>query len=245
MGIEISNNRGDRLMVDSLGGKITLLKLNNVLILTCVTRFDGKPGITHPCTPIFGPDMNNVYGLKQHGDMRNKLCTVSKTGKEEITIEHDIIDQGYPQGMKVKQVLKIQNGVFSLSFNHTNIGNKPAEVNAAEHFYFDAPEGYLGATINGQDIKELMGDSATGVVIDLEKESVIHIPGKPKLILKQEGFNNVALWSGLNPATGERDKDYICIEPVEYDPSRFGNVKGSISPGNERTASLTILFNKK
>lgn len=238
--IEITNDQGDKLIVDPHGAKIISLILSNTLILTSVIRFDGKPGITHPCTPIFGPDVNNIYGLKQHGGMRNEFCMVKKIDEERITIEHKIQDEGYPKGIKVQQILNIHDGVLSLVSTHWNTGSEQAYVNSAEHFYFHSPEGHSGATINGQNILALMGDSTTGVVIDWKKENIIYIPGQPKLILKQTGFNKVVLWSGLNPTNRKRDKDYICIEPVEYDPKDFGKELTIIQPGQKRTASVSI-----
>jgi len=236
--VEIRTPQGDFLRVSPEGTKITL-SIENIPILTSVIRGDGKRGITHPCSPIFGPDVNSVYGLSQHGNMRNEQCKVKLTNPNEITVNHEITDIGYPSGMKAQQILRIENGTFFLSFTHKNTGKDGVAVNAAEHCYFDAPNGYLGATINGQDIAGIIQNSLTGVLIDLKVENSIKISGKPELILKQEGFNKVALWVGRD-SEGNRDKNYICIEPVEHHPKKFGIEESIIHPGSQRTAHFSL-----
>ena len=240
--IEVRSSQGDSLKVTPLGARIDLT-LGNTPILTSVTRGDGKLGETHPCAPIFGPDKNNLYGLSQHGNMRNELCDVETVGDDTVVVAHSITDSPgrYPQGVRVEQRLHVENGKFTLNMTHTNNGETEAPVNGGEHCYFAAPQGYRGTLINGKDVTALIeADTA----IPLEASNVIRIPGLPELVLAQEGFHFAMLWVGRN-AQGEVDGNYVCIEPVEGDPlgSYFGSSESMIPAHASRTAKLSISAN--
>ncbi|MBA3723995.1 MAG: hypothetical protein H0W89_03840 [Candidatus Levybacteria bacterium] len=238
--LKLTTEEGDILCVAPLGSKIAL-SLKGVTILNSFLRGDGKEGMTHPCTPIFGPDRENLYGLKQHGNMRNELCDVKQVA-DSVIVSHKITDTGYPEGMIVKQIMSVEDGSFSFVMIHTNTGGAEAAVNAGEHCYFDAPEGYAGTTMNGQDITSLIEDNWDGFPIDLEETNTIQIPGKPLIELKQNGFNKAMLWVGKNPETKKIDATYICIEPVEGDPTGdfFGSSTSMIAPGQSRSAMFGI-----
>ena len=236
---ETRNPHGDYLRVNPVGARIELI-LGNTPILTSVIRGDGKTGVTHPCSPIFGPDKKGLYGLSQHGNMRNELCELTGAGNDTVIVTHSITDSPdkYPQGVRVEQRLNIGNGTFTLRMTHVNGGETEAPVNGGEHCYFAAPQGHRGTLINGNDITSLIeADTA----IPLEASNVIKIPGLPELVLTQEGFNFAMLWVGIN-AQGQKDGDYVCIEPVEGDPSGqyFGSSESMIPPGDERTAHFSI-----
>lgn len=242
--IEAFTNKGDFLDINPAGAKLTL-KLGGNLILTSVLRGDGKQGITHPCSPIFGPDVNSVYGIAQHGNMRNELNEVNKGNQNEINITHEVTDEGYPKGMKVTQTIKLTEGGFSLSMTHRNTGNKAAAVNSGEHCYFDAPEGYTGTQVNNEDITELIEKNPRGTAIDLRNENTIKIPGKPELILKQKGFGKAMVWVGSDTEGKKYDQNYVCIEPMEQDPKFFGKEESLIQPGGERTAYFSLELKKQ
>lgn len=239
--IEIRSPQGDSLTVNPLGARINL-NLGSSSILTSVTRGDGKLGETHPCTPIFGPDKNNLYGLSQHGNMRNEICDVTTVG-DTVVVNHDITDSPdrYPQGVRVEQRLNVENGTFTLHMTHTNDGETEAPVNGGEHCYFAAPQGYRGTLINGKDIASLIEADTT---IPLEASNTIEIPGLPKLTLTQEGFRFAMLWVGRN-TQGQADGDYVCIEPVEGNPmgEYFGSPESMIQPGSSRSAQFSISTN--
>lgn len=238
--ITIKNESGDVLTVSSTGAKVEVT-LDGVIILGSFNRGDSKSGITHPCTPIFGPDRNNVYGLKQHGNMRNEECSVSKVA-ESIIVSHTITDDGYPQGMMVKQILGIEDNVFSFVMIHTNTGTTKAAVNSGQHCYFDAPQGYKGTKINGKDISHLIEENHDGIAIDLNELNTIEIPGKPGIELTQNGYKKAMLWVGKNPKTKKIDQSYICIEPVEADPNSnyFGSKESRLIPGQTRSAMFSL-----
>lgn len=236
--IEIRPTDQDFFEINPLGARLKLTLTNNP-ILVSITRGDGKTGETHPCTPIFGPDKNNLFSLKQHGEMRNTLCNAEKVG-DTVIVTHDVKDSPgkYPSGMQVKQEISLKDGIFSLVMTHTNTGEKPASVNSGEHCYFNSPQGYKGTRVNGIDVSEYIEKDRT---IPLNDVNVIGIPGMPDLVLTQQGFKYAMLWVGKN-SDGEPDKNYVCIEPVEGDPlgDYFGSPESIIAPGETRSAQFSI-----
>lgn len=237
---EITNDAGDKLIVHPEGGKIELW-LGGTLVLGSFPRGDGKQGTTHPCTPIFGPDRNNLYGLKQHGMMRNDAVSV-KEENGEIVVSYAIKDEGYPAGMNVEQRMSLRDKKFHFAMTHTNTGEKEAAVNAGEHCYFDAPQGFKGTTINGKDISALIEQNVDGVAVPLVQANTIQIPGKPAIDLMQIDLMNAMVWVGKHPETKAIDQTYICIEPVEEDPNSdfFGSPESMLKPGERRTCTFTI-----
>jgi galactose mutarotase-like enzyme len=244
--LEIRSPQGDLLIVNPLGGRIRVT-LNNTEVLTSITRGDGKLGETHPCTPIFGPDRNDLYSLSQHGNMRNELCEVARVSEADgdvAIVAHTITDSPdrYPHGVRVEQRLGVKDGVFMLRMTHVNDGEMAAPVNGGEHCYFAAPQGYLGTLINGKDVTALIGADS---VIPLEASNIINISGLPELVLVQDGFHFVALWVGRN-AQDQTDRNYVCIEPIEGDPrgSYFGSSESMIQPHASRVAQFSISVSK-
>jgi D-hexose-6-phosphate mutarotase len=242
--LQIHTPQDDLLKVYSLGAKIEVA-LGGVPILGSFQRGDGKFGITHPCTPIFGPDRKNIYGLSQHGNMRGEECSVRQE-ENDMRVSYMVTDQGYPAGMKVEQKMSIENGRFIFQMTHTNTGNKEAAVNAGEHCYFDAPLGFEGTRINGLDISPMIKDNFDGISIDLDEKNLIKIPGKPTYELLQKGFRKAVVWVGKNPESKQIDANYICIEPVEDDPfgDFFGSPESMIVPGESRIVRFTLKIQK-
>lgn len=239
--IVVNPGLSDSLTVEPVGAR-KLLTIAGQSVLTKITRGDGKVGSTHPCTPIFGPDRNKLYGLNQHGNTRNEPCQVTQTSDTTINISHPITDPGYPQGVVFQQTVALQNGVFSVATAHTNTGTQPAAVNTGEHCYFDAPQGYSGTTVNGFDISDMIKNNIAGVPIELQATNTISIPGKPAYTLVQEGFSHVMLWVGEDPETRFKDSNYVCIEPVEANPNTdfFGSPASLLQPGERRLVWFSL-----
>ncbi|MGI8420424.1 MAG: hypothetical protein ACR2LN_07350 [Candidatus Levyibacteriota bacterium] len=237
--VEIKEN-DDVLRVESLGAKVSLT-LKGIPLLGSFTRGDGKTGITHPCTPVFGPDRKNLYGLKQHGNMRNEPVSLQHVA-DNVIVSHALADPGYPKGVVVKQIMGVEDGSFSLVMIHTNNGTEEVALNAGEHCYFVAPQGYKGTEINGKDISSLIDEHYDGFAIELEETNKIQIPGQPELVLRQNGFHYAMLWVGKNPDTKEIDQTYVCIEPVEGDPTSnfFGSTASKLLSGQSRSAMFSI-----
>lgn len=240
--VEIQNADKDVLRVFSAGGKIQV-QLRGVVVLGSFERGDGKKGITHPCTPIFGSDKNNLYGLNQHGNMRNEHISVNQVGDNIIT-SHTITDEGYPEGIVVKQMMGIEDGMFSLVMIHTNIGTAKAALNTGEHCYFEAPQGYKGTKVNDVDVTSLIEENWDGKAIELKEANLIQIPGKPAITLAQNGFNKAMIWVGKNPKSKVIDGTYVCIEPVEENPtgSYFGSKQSYLLPGQSRSAMFSLVI---
>jgi hypothetical protein len=249
--VEIRNPQGDVLIVDPRGGRIIELTLGGVPILTSITRGDGSKANTHLCTPIFGPDKDDLYGLNQHGDMRNNFCEVAKTEDGEgITVSYKILDADgkYPSGVIVKERLTIKDGKLEWTITHENTGEQEAPVNLGLHCYFAAPNGHVGTRVNGKDVTSLIEGNR---VVSLEETSVLEIPGvSKKLILAQQRFRFANYWvgrytDGQPDPNGKPDAGYLCMEPVENDPNEpFNSPENMILPCGSRTATLIISVDK-
>lgn len=229
------------LIIEHLGAR-KILTLDNHLILTKITRGDGKIASTHPCTPIFGPDRNNRFGLIQHGQTRNQLCAVRLIDPQTLEITHPIDDPGYPSGITITQKLSLSSQKVNITTSHTNHGRAPAPIIYGEHCYFDAPQSFQGTTINGQDITQIVLSYPNGFPIPLTNDNHINIPGKPTIRLTQQALAYAMVWVGYHPETGNQDSDYICIEPVEANPLSdfFGSEASLLQPGQTRTCSFSL-----
>lgn len=230
------------MVINPKGARIESLILGERLVLKSVRRGDGREASSHPCTPIFGPETNTTFGLPQHGLMRNELCTVIEGGPNLIILSHEIKAGTYPPGMIVEQTFALLGGNFTLKTIHTNNGREEAPVNFGEHFYWAAPNGWEGLRINGGDVTDAVKN---GLVVPLRATNQIVIPGLPEIILEQEGLPVAVLWVYRDPATGGYDRDYVCIEPVEGDPTKnfFGSPESLIAPGTSRTTRIAIRAN--
>lgn len=229
-----------QMVINPQGARIEKLRLGGRVVFKSVVRGDGKEVSSHPCTPIFGPpDETNIYGLTQHGPMRNELCTVKESGSNLVILDHDIKVGSYPEGLNVRQTFSMFGNNFTLETVHKNNGEQDAPVNFGEHFYWAAPNGWEGLTINGNDVTDAVKND---LVVPLEAINEIVIPGLPMLTLEQRGVPFANLWVYKDETTGEYDQDYVCIEPVEADPTGdfFGSPESMIKPGSSRKTVITI-----
>ncbi len=256
---EVRTDRGDVLRVDPMGGRIAEVTLGNTLILGSFIRGDGKVGNTHPCTPLFDEDKKKVYGLKRHGETRGEMGDVRLVDGKIVT-SHVITDEDYPSDVLFEQEMGIEkvgeDSVFTYLMRHINNGDKEAAEISGVHNYMNAPNGYKGTTINGEDVTEGIERNEDGFIIDLRETNIIVIPGKngekpTKIELKQKGFEKAGIWVGrkrdvdgniIIDDEGKEvlDEDYIAIEPVKADPAGFGSKGSMIQPNETRTASFTL-----
>jgi galactose mutarotase-like enzyme len=227
---------GNILTLNPLGALMTL-DLKGTHVLVPVVRGDGKSISTHICTPNFGKEHNTDFGLKQHGNLRNSLCTVIQNGSN-LSVIHTITDapDRYPAGVTVKADVTLSDGLFTLEITHKNTGILPAPVNCGLHCYFNAPKSYVGTKVNGADITDSV--ETTGF-LNFKPKNTIAIPGMPDLILEQRGFPQAVTWVYRNPE-GKFDSDYVCIEPVEHLPTEFGKPATLLQPGQTRMCRLTL-----
>lgn len=227
--------------VNPLGARPELT-LGGHKLLVKVTRGDEAEGSTHPCTPIFGPDRQDLFGAKQHGKARKELWNQVTNTPTLVELTHDINEGRYPEGMHVKQKFELQDGLFRLTTVHTN--NNETEdlpVNFAEHFYWDAPQGWEGVKVNGHDVTQLVKDDAG---MDWKDVNIIQIPGKPAIKVEQQGLPHMWGWAGgKEDETGkvvEFDKHYVALEACEGREERFGTEESKLKPGESRETVVTI-----
>ena len=239
--VEVGAPESDYLRVTRQGARLTV-NLGGVAVMGEFERGDGKAGITHTCSPIFGPDKHKLYGLVQHGMMRNEPSKVNASTPNQIMIKHIVTDAGYPPGVVVEETLGIENSVFSFAMAHHNSGQEKVPLNAGLHCYFDAPTGYKGTKVNNQDISSLIEQHPDGAPIALPARSIIQIPGKPQMQLVQDSFRFAMVWAGRNPQTDEIDKTYVCIEPIELHPDEFGQPVSNLHPSGKRTSSFDLSY---
>jgi galactose mutarotase-like enzyme len=231
---------GSEVRVSTLGALFTL-DLHSVPVLIPVTRGDGKSIKTHFCTPNFGKDHSGIFSLKQHGNMRNEPCEVTAYNSR-IVIHHKITDSPhmYPAGVSVTVTITLENGACIFTITHKNTGKLPAPVNCGVHCYFNAPESYIGTTINGLDISDLVEQTGN---IEFKDSNSIVIPALPALELQQSGFSKAVLWVGENEK-GVKDAKYVCIEPVEFLPEEFNKPHTLIQPNTSRTSKFSLNIGK-
>lgn len=220
-------NMENKMKINSLGAKIEDVTLDGKKIFFCGLRGDGKNGVTHPCTPNFGKDESGL-NLPQHGPMRNSECVVLENEPNHQKLVYTIVHENYPKGVCVEQDFLLKNNQFILETIHKNNSDKNVPINFGEHCYFDAPNGWVGMKVNGQDITELIKSNGT---IKLNQKNIIQIPGKSDLILEQEGLDYAVVWVYQNPETKEFDKNYVCIEPLQKPVESFGKTESFIGVG--------------
>ena len=233
---ELTNGKSSVIMT-SLGGFITKLKLEGVMIFNTVLRGDTKQAATHPCTPNFGPETTTSYGLPQHGPMRNSVVEIGKTDNS-IVARYEIEAGTYPKGLTIIQTAKLTEKSFSLETIHLNSAGEPLPLNFGEHCYWDSPEGWEGITVNGTDITQAV---KTNDVIELKEKNEIQIPGKPLITLCQSGLPLAMCWSYGSEKDGF-DTNYVCIEPIQGNPKDnfFGSEASLLAPSSSITHTLTI-----
>jgi galactose mutarotase-like enzyme len=241
---KISPQNGQSFFTVSPKGAAITLTLNNIPILVEVKRFDGKVRSTHPCSPNFA-NKENAFGLPQHGPVRDEMWKVTSETDDSITLTCPIEDGTYPKGLKITQSLRITENRFEIYTVHSYTGTVPAPLIFGEHCYWDAPLGIEGMKLNNEDIhgykdfqKKFHND---GVVVPLDIQNKVDIPGKPSIELEQENMPYAVTWQG------EGDSAYVCLEPVTMNPQKdttgkpyFGTEASLIQPGKVKTAYLSI-----
>lgn len=233
------------LRLNRLGARSSL-KLDGVQILTGMSakRYDGKPAVSHPCTPNFGP-FGKEFGLKQHGPGRSSFWELVDSNQElnggSVVLGLDIEQGTYPQGIHVDYEASLKNGVYGVRTVHSNTGKSDALVNFGHHLYWDT--GYRGweeVLLNGNNIAELIMTNRT---TNLLEENKLHIPGKPEIVIRQRGLSRAVAWVMKHPSgLMEYDTTYFCLEPVENEPNMFGHADSVIKSGGSRETELTILL---
>lgn len=232
-------DRKDQLRVELTGAKISL-RLDGKQILSGFNskRYDGKPAVSHPCTPNFGP-YGSEFGLPQHGVGRTKTWNLVdyQPGRKASTSLN--VDTGtYPKDLFVLRTYELKDGTLTISTIHKNKGNIPMPVVFGEHFYWSTNySGWQNVLFNGQRIKDYIKSTGT---MPIEPKNTISIPGHVDIVLEQSGFRGAVLWAMTQGDPESFDKHYFCLEPVQFDPIDFGQGKTLIDPGQETNCSVKI-----
>lgn len=237
--ITIENQKsGSKLIVNPHGARIEELVLDGQKIFVKTTRGDGKEGSSHPCIPQFNKETITSFDLPQHGSARNKDWGSAVTDGS-IILSLDIEDGKYPKGLSAEQEHSLTDEEYRLITTASNNSDQDLPVNFAEHFYWDAPNGWEGIIINGVDVTEIVKKDAP---IEALPENEILIPGQKPTILTQKGFSVFQLWAQRNEQTGEYDQNYVCIEPAEGDRVKdfFGSDLSMIRPHESRATEITV-----
>lgn len=225
----------NRVEINPLGFKIEYLSLDNYIYLNKFVRSDGKPGTSHPCLPIFGPEITTNFNLLQHGNARNSMAKIITQSATQLKLRHEVSEGDYPAGLIFEQDFKLTTQSFELKSTFTNTSHQPLPVNFAQHFYWNAPKGWAELKINHKNMAELVkGDQG----FEWQKENIIEIPSLPAIILKQTNLPYVQLWSGQKDNT--YDQNYVCIEPAQGKPrsNYFGSKESLIYP--QQTINIKI-----
>jgi len=240
MEIIILTSGRNKVEISTYGARIQKLKLNEQTLLDTFTRADGKEVCTHPCSPIFGPETGTNYKLSQHGPARNsewQICDpAGRTGgrkSNKLTLQCEINEGTYPQGIIVTQTFKLTDKAFSIETTHENRAALPVPVNFGEHFYWSTPQGFYGTKVNGHDITDsIKNDSAFA----WREKNTIDIPSQPTIILEQKNLPWCNAW--VMPG----DKNYVCIEPVEGRPRSvfFGSLESLLQPKRSKTTRVSL-----
>lgn len=230
---------GGLMVVNYVGARLEKLTLGGREILTKVIRGDGKVGSSHPCSPLLGPDRSNLYGLNQHGEMRNTPTLIKDERTDSITLLHKIREGRYPLGMEVRERFQLSGSVFILTAWHINTGDTEAPVNFCHHFYWAAPNGWERLRVNGEDVtKKVEADE----LIPIKTLNKVEIPGsRQSILLIAQGFRFANLWVYQDKENGQFDTHYFCLEPVEGDRDTFfGAPDSMIAPRRRRDTQVII-----
>ncbi len=198
------------LEIDLNGGRIVSLIKENNKILGTYNRIDGKIANTHVCIPNFANEGVEKFGFVFHGPFRNSEWKLINQSKSKININLEI------DGLSVTQSFEIKDG-FCHKILIRNVCDEKKRVHVAVHNYWDTEFGWKGIRLNGHDIT---GGFIDNPEINLEKNNILEIPGKNRLVWQIKNFKKAKLWTGVKEENGEKlfDNKYVCIEPeMEYE----------------------------
>lgn len=228
------------LRIDLLGGRIIELKYLGDTVLGTFDRIDGKKGNTHLCLPNFGAEGQEKYDLPFHGPSRSVLWEVAGAtfpGKNSLAIRCFLPQtSAYKAELSVVQEFRLEKELFCQAITVENLLGEQVPVNIGIHNYWDAPAGWEGTLLNGEDITKKVMENGFSPV---KTENDIILPGGRSYKWNLEGFRDTVLWTGRKD--GSFDTTYVCIEPaLRYSPSYFGSAESMLMRGKAVSASQQI-----
>jgi len=234
------------------GGIVTSMKLNGKEVLYMDhERFNDseksdRGGIPN-LFPMSGPPTKEgpFSELNQHGFARDSVWKIEYNNENELieTLEsNDETQKIYPYEFILKMKSKMgEEGDITLTQEVENTGKNEMPISMGLHPYFNVPEGEKekikfdfegGDEIEGDfqdwlENSERKGEKDFLKRIDNPEEEIkIFIPGTGTINMNiSEGYKGIWIWT-------ERDKNFICVEPVMRD-----NQNGEIVNGPEMIKS--------
>jgi len=247
--IKIRNKKW-KVEIDLHGGRNVNLLYGDRCILGTYNRIDGKLGNTHICVPNFAHEGVQEFDLPFHGPARNQRWNIVQpdyvrhSGKPQLDNgARPESDPGLNQDEKLKifcllpQTEKYRADLLvsqTFEFHENNFihkvtvehqGGEPVPLNIGIHNYWNSPNGWYGALVNGEDITrkvKINGD------ISLKKKNTIELPRMQAILWEVEGFTHAVVWSAFKGS--DFDNTYVCIEPVRGIGEFFGSEKSIIKP---------------
>jgi len=228
MKIKIEQNKS-QCELDTTGGRICLLQLQNKPVLGTFDRIDGKKGNTHLCTPNFGAEGKEM-GLPFHGPSRNEVWNTIKQTTSEVVLSYTMQLTGdYPGGLEYKQTFTLHTNSFTHTISVKNNSLADLPMNLGIHNYWFTKKGWTGTKINGKEVTAEIQKNGSASLLPINK---IELPGQIPIQLAVDGFQDAVLWTGF---VGDRyDSSYVCIEPVRSAKKGFFGSKESILKKKEK-----------
>lgn len=221
---EIVNNNWN-LKINLMGGRIEELSFKNEIILGTFKRIDEKIGNTHICTPNFGDEGMEKFGLPFHGPFRNMEWKLIFESENRLEIE--VIDLK----LRVRQIFEINN-YFIQKVIVENLGKKERIVNVAIHNYWDSKNGWRESKLNGEKIETLV---LKNTYDSLNEKNLIEIAGKRLIDWQVFGCNYGQFWTAFieNDDKKEFDEKYFCMEPSLEKQGFLDNGKNNLGVGEK------------
>ena len=227
--IKIRNKKW-KVEIDLHGGRNVNLLYGDRCILGTYNRIDGKLGNTHICVPNFAHEGVQEFDLPFHGPARNIIWEEEarsknkQEGKMKITCLLPQTEK-YRADLLVSQTFEFHENNFIHKVTVEHQGGEPVPLNIGIHNYWNSPNGWYGALVNGEDITrkvKINGD------ISLKKKNTIELPRMQAILWEVEGFTHAVVWSAFKGS--DFDNTYVCIEPVRGIGEYFGSEKSIIKP---------------
>jgi galactose mutarotase-like enzyme len=229
------------LTVSLTGGRIVELILNTIPVLGTFSRIDGKKGNTHLCVPNFGKEGIDQFNLPNHGPARDGTWQLVKKDRLSLAMQYNMPRTGiYPTTLSIVQKFSVTEHSFSQNVQITNTGGKKAPVNCAIHYYWHAPKGWDDVLLNGKNVSSYIKKDTS---IDVEKKTIIQIPGQPSFIMDlSSNMKKVQLWTGRKAfqKTTLYDRDYVCIEPALGTGDYFTLIESMLKPNETKIMEVRL-----
>ncbi len=228
--------------VSEQGGAVTsLTDQGRTVFATQFRDPSGKlRGGCHVCAPWFG---TSEFSARKHGHVRD-LVGDGDSHKNIAIVEFSReANAQYPWGMEYgTRTIIHESGLveFMAGMRRINDGNqKAAPANPAFHPYFACSDANQVSVIANYVRETGFSAKARGVPLTHDRRVVIEMPDRyiemhlgGAFMMRRHPW--IFLWT-------DSPREYVCVEPVLYDPQMFNTDKGvSLDIGQELSVSMTL-----